>query len=219
MAESQVSICNKALSRCGISQKISAITEDNPDADACEKAYDTVLDRALAKFDWGFARRSFDLVTAAGTPPEPWAYQYDYPVTGVVRAIRIDDKRHTRQARSRIPFKTTTNSSGTRLILTNMNDADLIYTHREVNVAIYPAWFIDYLALKLATEIIRPLTSNEKLANGIEFRDLPSSLAEAISLDAESEEDGPEPEAEHIVFRDGPLSDIAGTRADMFDYF
>lgn len=218
MAESQVSICNKALGRCGISEKISLITDNNPEADECEKAYDTVLDRALGKFDWGFARRTFDLVPQTGTPPKPWAYQYVYP-TDVVRALRIDDKRHTRQSQARIPFKTRTNSSGVRLLLTNMPDADLIYTHREVNVAIYPAHFVDFMAVYLASEICYPLTKNVKLAREIEKIDLPHSLAEAISLEAEGEEDGPEPEASWVEFRDGPIGDISGVRADIFEVF
>lgn len=213
MADTQAEICNLALGAIGISERIEAITDDNPEADACELAYATVLDKALSKFDWAFARRLVTLTTEAGTPPEPWSYQYQFPaVTTMVRALRIDDERTSRQSRARIPFTTYTNDSGARVLLTNMPDAKLWYTHRDTNVPIYPEWFVTYLAWELAAEIAGPLTSSENLQQRAEQGAL-MKLSEAISRDAESEQQDREPEASWIEFRDGDLSLSNGTPA------
>jgi len=216
MAESQVTICNKALAHIGISAKISAITDDNNEADECQKAYDSILDVSLGKADWAFARRLFTLVIAAGTAPDPWTYQYTYP-TDVVKALRIDDLVSSRQSKSRIPFTYITTAAG-RLLLTNVPDAKLWYTHRETNVAIYPHWFIGYLSFALAAEIVMPLTKSEKLADKIKVRSI-HAMAESIALDLENEQEDPEPEAGWIDFRDGPLNRSKGVAAHDFDYF
>ena len=213
MADTQVEICNMALGAIGISERIEAITDDNPEADACELVYDTILDKALSKFDWGFARRLITLTTEAGTPPEPWGYQYQLPAVSVmVRALRIDDQRTSRQSRARTPFTTYTNASGARILLTSIQDAKLWYTHRDTNVPIYPEWFVTYLSWELAAEIAGPLTSNEKLQQRAEQGAL-MKLSEAISRDAESEQEDREPEASWVEFRDSDIELRTGTPA------
>jgi len=217
MAESQVSICNKALAHVGINAKITLITEDSPEAKECNVAYDAVLDETLAKFDWAFARRLFTLIVAAGTPPEPWAHQYDYPAD-VVRALRIDDQLTSRQSAARYTFSYFTNDSGARILLTNIDSAKLWYTHRTIDVAIYPHWFVQVMGFQLAQEIVMPLTSNETLARKIEERAL-RSLATAIAHDSETEQEDPEPQAGWVDFRDGPIARSKGIAAHDFDFF
>ncbi len=217
MAESQVSICNKALAHIGISEKIVALTDDNPEADECEKAYDAVLDETLAKFDWGFARRLFTLIVAGGTPPDAWAHQYDYPTT-VVRALRIDDGLSSRQSTARLPFSSITTDAGARLILTNIDNAKLWHTHRETNVAIYPLWYVQTLSFQLAAEIVMPLTSNENLAKTIRERAL-ISLSSSIAHDSETEQEDPEPQAGWVDFRDGPTHRSRGIAAHDHEFF
>jgi hypothetical protein len=113
----QVEIINMALGHIGIKQKIVATTDDNQEADTAELYWDAARRNALHEIDWGFARRRFELVLAAGTAPNPWAYQYTYPAN-IIRALRIDDERSSRLPEERIPFRTETNDSNVRLILT-----------------------------------------------------------------------------------------------------
>lgn len=216
MADTVTDICNQALANIGVSETIENITDDNPEAEACNLHYDSVLDKALAKFDWAFARRLFTLVTAAGTPPEPWTYQYDWPgVATMVKPLRIDDQLSSRQSTARIPYTSYTNGSGARILLCHIPDAKLWYTHRETNVAIWPEWFVDFMGWALAAKIAGPLSSDSKLQKDTKDRAI-LELSEAISRDAEEGQEDPEPEASWIAYRDSDVGLQPGIRADDY---
>lgn len=209
MASSKTDICNIALGFIGISERVTDIaTDDTAESRACLTHYDNVLDSILGRFDWTFARRLITLTEDAGDPPQPWAYHYQWPAD-IIRPIRIDDERSRRGGNENIPFRTYTNSSGERVILTNANDAKLWYTHRETNVAIYPQWFIVALAWSLAAEIAGPLIGEEKAMDRAEQRAM-QKMSEAVALDAESEQEDPEMDAEHIRFRSGEIDQSRG---------
>jgi len=216
MADSQADICNLALHHIGVSETISAITDNVPEADACELHYPTVLDKALAEYDWQFARRLVTLTTKTGTPPTPWGYQYEYPsVATMVKPIRIDDERTSRQARSRIPFTSYTNDSDERVLLCNIQDAKLWYTYRDTNVPNYPEWFVNFLAWRLAEKIAGPITKDKAIQRDV-MNSAVVAKSEAISADAESDQEDPEPEASWVAFRDGDI--FQSTGIDAADY-
>jgi hypothetical protein len=219
MAATQVDICNIALGYVGISERIEAITDDVPEADACELHYDTVLDKALGKFDWAFARRLLTLSTFAGTPPSPWAYQYVWPTLAtMVKPLYIDDELTVRESRERIPFKRYQDGSGNSILLTMKDSAKLWYTYRETDVSKWPEWFVQFMAWSLAEKIAGPLTSEEDIQKMAKERAI-VEMAEAISQESETEQEYPEPEASWIRARDSDVRTMPGTRADLFDFF
>jgi len=211
MATTQAELCNMALSHIGVAEQIVAITDDNAEANHCNLWFGEAQDKALAAFDWAFARRRITLVVEAGTPPEPWTYQYQYP-DNCIRPIRIDDKRTIRQSLDRIRFTTETNSSNARIIYTHMNAAVLIYTYRETTYSLWPTWFVDYFTWQLAARLAGPLLASEKAADRAERRML-MEKAKAISEESESEQEDPEPDAPWIAARDSEFGDIPGVKS------
>lgn len=97
MANSQVSICNRALSAIGNRSTISSLTERSTEARACALIFDDTVDEVLSMAYWNFARKvGFLSLTksAPGTPTNqtavsstwtpaypapPWLYEYAYP--------------------------------------------------------------------------------------------------------------------------------------------
>lgn len=212
----QAEICNMALGHIGISERIESISDDVPEADSCNLHYTTVLDKALAAFDWQFARRLVTLTEDADDPPDPWSYQYVYPAD-VVRPLRIDDLRTSRQSRSRIRFSSYTKSTGARVLVCDVAPADakLWYTHRETNLAIYPEWFVDFLSWLLAAHIVGELVSDSRIMAETEQMAI-RKFSNAAARDAETEQEDPEVEASWVAFRDGDLPSNKGI--DAADY-
>jgi len=95
---SAVDVCNNALANIGARSSISSLTEDSPEARACNIQYSTVLGTLLRSAPWNFARKTITLSllkALPGTPentstptsavwqpeypPPGWLYAYAYP--------------------------------------------------------------------------------------------------------------------------------------------
>lgn len=99
----QVDLCNMALDEVGTRSTITALNDGSPEARACSRHYDSILDQLLRSAQWSFARRFVSLTllkSAPGTPtnpsgtwpnpwtntvpPPPWLYQYAMPGDGTL---------------------------------------------------------------------------------------------------------------------------------------
>lgn len=214
MAVTKVQICNMALTHIGIKQLITAIDDDNEEANMCELYYDTALENALHEADWGFARRRVTLNLQTGDAPEPWQYQYVYP-TDCIRPLRIWDKRKSRLPEDEINFTRETNDSDVALIYTDMEDAVLIYTYNETDPTKFSPPFVRYLSYVLAGLIAMPLTGSEEMQEKMEQRAM-HELSKAFAKDANSEQEPFEEEASWMQARDGGRRNIPGTPADQY---
>lgn len=87
---SAVDVCNNALANIGARASISSLTEDSPEARACNLQYLTVLGTLLRSAPWNFARKTITLSllkALPGTPentttPTTTTWQTDYPPPG-----------------------------------------------------------------------------------------------------------------------------------------
>lgn len=216
MPITQVQICNMALTHIGIKQLISAITDDNEEANMCELYWDTALQNALNEGDWAFARQRVDLVEAAGTAPDPWKYQYVEPVS-LVRALRIDDERATRLPEDRVPFARETSAAGVKLFYCDVVDAVLIYTYEQTDVSKFSPPFVIYMSWMLAALICEPLTGDSRMGTEKEQR-AEHELAKAFAKDLNGEQEHFEEEASWMQAREGATGSIPGIPAhDYWD--
>jgi hypothetical protein len=184
----QVGICNHALSLLGISRRIASISEDSREAESLNEIWDHALDVCLAELDWSFAEKRAVLVESSTAPPDAWAYAYVYP-SDCVKARYIDDDAQTRRKEDEIPFKLGL-LNGERVIYTDHIDAELVYTERVTDLAIWPAYFSEFLAKYLSAEIAAEMTNNERITLRAEQRKA-MALASA-SADNFNEQDEPE---------------------------
>lgn len=195
-----VSICNMALARIGISSFISSLNEANNEARVCALFFEEVRDRVLRDYPWNFAKKRVTLADA-GTPPSEWAFKYSYPSDCIKARYIVPVGLRNPRNDQRIQFEVG-NEGGQKVIYTNQETAELVYTYRVTDPTLFDAMFSSAFAYLLGGEIAMPLSVKYELAKAARdaYR-LEVQSAAAHSLDEQQE--GPEPVSELITVRDG----------------
>lgn len=162
MAESEVSICNMAIGKIGISMFIGDLTERSNEARTCRIFYDAARDRTLEESPWSFATRTADL-QSVGTAPTGWLYRYRYPNDCLkARAVVIAGMSVEGEG---VPFRVVEDeANGGKAILTNFPSAVLVYTARITNTKMFSALFDDAFSWALAADIASPLSAAPGMA-------------------------------------------------------
>lgn len=199
---SDVSICNTALMRIGVSQPIADLTEQSTSAILCLTLYATTRDEVLRAAHWGFARKVATLGLVAEDPTEAWGYAYRYPADAIeIRKIdsgiqRIDPRDE------RVSYELASDDSGL-LIYTDQAEAVAEYTKRITVAEWFPPDFASAFSWRLAIDLAAPLGGSL----GLQWRDKAAAYyqaaitnARAASMNEESPDDVPA--AESIRARD-----------------
>lgn len=171
MAISQVELCNLALSRAG-GQRISQITslgEASNEARQCAVKLPHLIRTALRAFPWRFATRKVALAQTIMPSTRKMgqdeyqqhhllygtAYIYQYPEDCVAaRAIySVKNGVETLNSSEGEVFHTELGEDGTRLIITHVNDAVLLYTSNVFDPTVWDPLFYDALSWQLAAEL------------------------------------------------------------------
>lgn len=158
MATSKVQIGNLALANLGSKNTIESFTEESTEASLINTWYDHCRQFLLEAVDWNFARKRLILATSSEDPPSGiWAYRYGYPSDCVV-AREIENSSGGTEGDA-IPFEIEFEEVGDiKTILTDMQDATLIYTKNITDPSLFPSSFIHALAAFLAANMAFPLT-------------------------------------------------------------
>jgi hypothetical protein len=208
MAQSQVNICNKALSRIGHGQRIAAITDNTAPARACEAAYEDVRQYMLRERPWPFAQRYETLALVAEDPNPDWAYAYRYPNSYLKVARLIDESGTTGGAsiwgqlnllytpshRQSNPWQMGSDTQGL-LIYTDLENAIAVGTWDVDDEGMWDPMFADAFAWRLAYEIAPGLTKDGPITDrAVQMYEMAVQRAMASALNEasprEPEEDG-----------------------------
>ena len=201
-----VAIANMALSHVGHGVPIESFNEGTPEAIQCRTWYDSSRLQVLAAFDWSFARRRQglvlhgDIISETATDPLAgvWGFRYRYPADCVVaRKIQFS----TSPPKDAVPFDVETSLSGEeKTILTDLEDAVLVYTRDQKATELFSPMFVQALSHLLAAQIAFAVT-NKRKTKGEQFGAYFTVLARAAAADANEGVEPPVREAE--VVRDG----------------
>jgi len=171
---SAVSICNLALIQVG-AQTISAFTEQTREARLCNQIYEYSKDSVLRAHDWNFARCRVDLGLLATTFTN-WSYTYAYPSDCLVARKIVnplgsgntqtyyDYEDETYRTTGQLPYDIMRTSTGSKVVVTNIADAELEYTARIDDANMFDSMFIDALILRLASDLASPLRADRRVA-------------------------------------------------------
>ena len=158
---SDIAICNMALSNIGASSGIESLTEKSVEARECNTWYEYSRVQALEAFDWSFARKRVTLSSKdIGTVDGIWAYRYAYPADCLTARKLVNV--YSDQADA-LPFEIEINSEGVRTIITNLEDACLVYTFDTPDTTLYSAHFIELLATMVAAKIAFAITRKRSI--------------------------------------------------------
>ncbi len=186
---SVVTICNMALGRIHADQ-ISSLGEGTVPASNCNLYYAPSRDFVLADFWWNFAGKTAALAELSATPIE-WACSYAYPSDALEIRYLVPNSR-LRQNQDATEYEIATDSSGIKVIYTNLSDAYAKYTFRQTNVNEFSPHFVTALSWYLAAEVAIPIagaTKGRQLRNDA-LAGYRETMASAIAVNANEEYPG-----------------------------
>ena len=159
---SSVKIANMALSHVGAKSSIESFTENSAEARQVNLWYDYSRLQALEAFNWNFARKRITLaVHSEAAPTDIWAYRYQYPADCIlVREIANP----AGKLADAVPFDIEVDATGNeKTILTDVQDAKLVYTFDVTAPSLFSAFFVEVLSHLLAYHITFSITGDLKL--------------------------------------------------------
>lgn len=167
---SNVDICNLALMKIAQDLPINSLTESTKAARTLSRVFDTKRDQLLAMHPWPFALKAQALSEVSGEDPPPgWELRYAYP-SDCLLALAVTDESGVRNGMSRLSavglqddsgwyarsgfaaFDTVYGASATSIV-SDLEEAYLLYVKRVTESNRFPPLFVDALACFLALEI------------------------------------------------------------------
>ncbi len=199
----QVAIYNLVLTRCGVTQPVTAVDEDSTGAQQCTAVYEICRDEVLRAFPWEFAAVRAALALIEEDPNDDWAYSYAWPADCITPRMIPGGARGTSQ-----PFVRgyTPGAEGppavpaVRHILTDVADAELIYTARVTDPTLFNADFVSALAWRMAMDVSIGMSRAPSFYQTAE-RNYPAVLARAKANAANETKSDPPDDENYITER------------------
>lgn len=159
MASSETEVANLALAHLGQNSITDIDSESSQEAAACRRFYDHARDEMLRRWPWTFAKRRQVLALVEEDPTDEWGYSYRWPSDCLFpRRIVNGDRNPTKDTVDK--YLVESDTSG-KLILCDVEDAELEYTARVEDVGLFPADFTLALSYKLAFYIAPFVTGGD----------------------------------------------------------
>jgi len=141
---------------------IESLTEQSAAAGQCNIWYNPCRRQTLEDFDWNFARRRATLALHGDAAPSGiWTFRYQVP-SDCLSARYIQNPLGDQA--DPVPFEMELSLDGsTQSILTNAEDAILIYTVDQETTDFFPPYFVDALATNIASRIAFKVTGKRTI--------------------------------------------------------
>ena len=188
---SKIDVFNMALGHIGVSSTVADELERSPERVTCSRYFDTCRDALFSYKDmrWGFAT-SRVILADLGDPPMGWGYRYRYPNDCINALEIVGSTGRTEPVELRPKFEIQYEADG-RVILADIEAAELIYTKRIEEVERWPSSFVEAMGYRLASMIVMPLKNDNGSRNDLlQLAEQFAQIAMAASLN-EAEPDNP----------------------------
>lgn len=169
MAATDIELCNEALGIIGHKKPISSLTASTVESQQAAIYYPKAKALVTARFWWKFCERTVLLAEHATATDERWDFVYVAP-TGMAAPWAIWSGLRNPTADDAIPFQlgdAGTGSTPSPVILTDQEDARLIFTTNQLPIVSYPPHVQDAITALLAAYLCGPLPVDPHLAMGV----------------------------------------------------
>lgn len=144
----EVQVANLALALVGQRQLIGSFTDQSVEAEMAALHFQQTRDELLEGWAWRFAMKRAALAVTTEVR-SGWAFCYAAPA-GMLKARQIYNGLREYGAGEQIPFTKELNDTDSgHLVLTDQPEAELFYTARITNIALWPAAFTKAVAAQL----------------------------------------------------------------------
>ena len=189
MSDTAITLCSKALIKIG-AKSITSFEEDTAEAEVANQLYESTLQNLLASYPWRFALVQKTLARLTDKPISDYQYAYQLP-NDCVRVLSAGQNVKS----SGLNYKIV----GQKLY-TNAENVVLNYIRRPEENA-FPAFFVEALIGKLATEFCLPLTESTTRTDYVKKMS-ETSIATARLVDSQQNT--------HSSFQDFSLIEVRG---------
>jgi hypothetical protein len=189
-----VEICNRALRRVKATE-ISALTDDNREAQACNRHYDEVRRAALADGIWTFALKRQKLARDAAAPVFGYDNSFSLPADCIrLWKLYVDD-----QGVSLLRDY----STEARAVHANYQDLWALYIRDEDDPNVMSSHFREAMVSRLASELALTLANSRSLHEAMLDRYERTDLPRALSVSAIQNAGQEYPESSWVTARYG----------------
>lgn len=197
-ATTAAEIANLALSYAGHGLDLDNLNEDTNEARAALRCYGPARDELLERYQWKFATKRATLAILANEERDGWGFVYALPADCLVPRYIWSGVRNP-NADEKVPFDVEATDTGACL-LTDAEDAVLVYTARIEEVSRFTPGFVKALAWAIAVELCLVLPIDAKKALAIENKATRARL-EALAAQGNTQKDRVA-ESEYITGRE-----------------
>jgi hypothetical protein len=201
VAVSEAQLCSVALLRVGQRQTIADLDEESEEAIACKALYGHCRDAVLEEFAWPFASAEATLALTTVTRTF-WNFVYALPVDCL--APRYIDIGRGMAPEVEPPFEVVREASvpSRKVLLTDEEDAVLVYTAKVEEVGVFSPLFSDALVWRLASELALALPIKPGVAGAMDAK-YQQAIARAKASQLLQRKGDREPRNEFIRARGG----------------
>lgn len=196
---SEHQVANLALGIVGQRQFLDSLDEPTTEAQVAKTFFASTRNEVLAAYRWRFATKR--AVLALTTEERSgWGYAYAAPANMLV-AQYIWSGDRAPGAGDAVAFAKELNDAATgHLILTDMAEAELVYTMELKTVALWPPHFVKTLAAQLAVYLAGALPVKPELMAPLQ-RSAQMALQTAAAIDANEAQRDADADAESVRVR------------------
>jgi len=183
---SEVQICNRALQKLGAG-RITALTEDSPNARNCNVAYEDLRDRELRAHPWSFSIKRKSVAKDSDSPAYTYDNQFTMP-SDCIRLLAPDPELNFNDLDWHIEGRQILTDSGSPL--------KIRYIARITDPNVMDPLFREALASRIAYELCEPITQSntkrqlawEDYKNAIEEARKVNSIEKPVSAEPPTDE-------------------------------
>lgn len=157
----EVKIANMALSKVGSKSTVEDLGAQDNLSKVCNLWYDAARIAALETHNWTFARKRVKLAAHNEPRPFEWLFRYRVPDDWIASREIVNPAGPDADP---IAFDMEYADDGTMSLLTNMEEATLIYTFNQTNTDVMTIHFIEMVATKLGEKINPKVTGKVSIA-------------------------------------------------------
>lgn len=154
---SEVDVANDALTQIG-EGPISGLDEGTVNANRCKIFYSALVDDALRRYHWSFAKFFADLAELeTGSPTTKWDKAFKLPTDPFCLAVRVlnnDDKAEWEVG-------------GGRILLTDEATAHIEFTGRVVDPTVWEATFYQAITVGMTAKLLAAIKHDYKGAQAM----------------------------------------------------
>lgn len=193
MSYSKDDIKYMALSELGRKDKPNFITSRELDVQFINFKYDQVLQQTLQRYKWGWCRKRVELNEKMEATDSPYKYAFKLPDDFLYLQDKYSDNNYKQTIRD---FEL---DWVEQLIYTNSEKCFIAYT-RDVPAEKFPAYFIEYIKLKLAFDCCFKVNGDTDLLQILQQRET-FEYINATNIDARQQRTREIQDAPYVTVR------------------